>query len=67
MQKRAGVSYTLMDYFNLLLLPLLVLAGVSMLIWVGIYAAWWMITSSLNRLIGKRRSCFLQDYRDLDK
>jgi len=36
MRKLGGVWFTPMDCFNSLLLPLLVLAAVFMLIWVGI-------------------------------
>ena len=66
MRKKAGAWFTLMDYFNLLLLPLLVLVVVFMLIWAGIFVAWWMLMSTLNRLFGNQPLCFPQGFRATD-
>ena len=61
MRKQVGVWFTLIDCFNLLLLPLLVLVAVSMLIWGGILGLWLMITSSLNLTRTKQHLYFHQD------
>ena len=66
MRKRAGARYQLMDYFNLLLLPLLVLVVVFILIWGGMCVLWSMIMSNQSLIRIKPRSFSPHVYQDLD-
>jgi len=50
-----------MDYFNLLLLPLLAIAVVFILIWGGMCVVWSMITSNQSLIRIKPHSSFRQE------